>query len=431
MEFLRFPLPEKVDEEKNRGNISIAMKIIDYYLSMDLPNEMKKRLEYEKIRLGLIKKDYGLGEKKALKMAFSRIENLNKEEFYSYMENGLIDYKVIDGKRRYFNRFIENLIFLKPDLKLRTKVGEDRVKSLVDDSIKRISMGEKLRYRVVAGIRVRLLKDSFYRVWLPFPVENDFSNNVKVIKTSHTKYEISEKMEHRTIYMEGTGKRFYVEFSYDISEISGEGDKSYKNLNNNQEKFPHVQFTPYIKYLASEIVGNENDPILKAKKIYNWIISHVRYTYVPEYILFNNISEYTATSLRGDCGMQALLFITLCRASGINAKWQSGWFVTPYSASPHDWAQVYHEEKGWIPVDPSFGNEFKGNTLRGDFYFGSLDGFRMVANEDFQVDLIPEKKFFRSDPVDNQRGEVEDTEGNIYFDKRASKIYVKKFEKIG
>ena len=64
MEFLRFPLPEKVDEEKNRGNISIAMKIIDYYLSMDLPNEMKKRLEYEKIRLGLIKKDYGLVEKR-------------------------------------------------------------------------------------------------------------------------------------------------------------------------------------------------------------------------------------------------------------------------------------------------------------------------------------------------------------------------------
>jgi hypothetical protein len=91
--------------------------------------------------------------------------------------------------------------------------------------------------------------------------------------------------------------------------------------------------------------------------------------------------------------MQALLFITLCRVSGINAKWQSGWFVTPYSASPHDWAQVYHEEKGWIPVVPSLGNEFKGNTLRGDFYFGSLDGFRMVANEDFQVDLIPEKNF--------------------------------------
>jgi transglutaminase-like putative cysteine protease len=138
-----------------------------------------------------------------------------------------------------------------------------------------------------------------------------------------------------------------------------------------------------------------------------------------------------ATSLRGDCGMQALLFITMCRIAGLPAKWQSGWYITPYNASPHDWAQIYIEPYGWIPVDPSKGgiNNTK-NFYKRDFYFGNLDGFRMIANEDFQVDFDPSKKYMRSDPVDNQIGEVETDSQNIFPDKFKHKIYIRKFERL-
>ena len=35
-----------------------------------------------------------------------------------------------------------------------------------------------------------------------------------------------------------------------------------------------------------------------------------------EYFTISNISEYAATNLKGDCGVQAILFITLCRIAG-------------------------------------------------------------------------------------------------------------------
>ena len=47
-----------------------------------------------------------------------------------------------------------------------------------------------------------------------------------------------------------------------------------------------------------------------------------------EYFTISNISEYAATNLKGDCGVQAILFITLCRIAGIPAKWQSGLYVS-------------------------------------------------------------------------------------------------------
>ena len=128
--------------------------------------------------------------------------------------------------------------------------------------------------------------------------------------------------------------------------------------------------------------------------------------------------------------MQALLFITLCRISGIPARWQSGWFITPFHGSPHDWAEFYISPYGWLPADLSFGGARKNIEKYRTFYFGNLDAYRMIANTDIQGNFVPPKKYLRSDPVDNQRGEVETEERNIYYDEMEYYIFVKKFEEV-
>jgi hypothetical protein len=50
-----------------------------------------------------------------------------------------------------------------------------------------------------------------------------------------------------------------------------------------------------------------------------------------------------------------------------------------------------------------------------NFYFGGLEGWRMVANSDHSQKLDPPKQTMRSDDIDFQRGEVEWRGGNIYF----------------
>ena len=168
-------------------------------------------------------------------------------------------------------------------------------------------------------------------------------------------------------------------------------------------------FTPLIRAMCQEIVGDETNPLLKAKRIYEYVTDRVRYSYVRRYSTILSIPEYAAVNQKGDCGVQAVLFITLCRCAGVPARWQSGLFAAPYDIGGHDWAQFYVAPYGWLYADLSFGGSAHrlGNEERRAFYFGNLDPFRMPANLAFQHEFIPPKQFMRNDPTDNQYGECE------------------------
>ena len=115
----------------------------------------------------------------------------------------------------------------------------------------------------------------------------------------------------------------------------------------------------------------------------------------------NNLASYR----------QALAFITLCRCAGIPAKWQSGQCADPDSVGMHDWAMFYVAPYGWMFADCSFGGSAfqAGAEERRNHYFGNLDIYRNVTTNTFMADFEPQSKFFRYDPYDNQRGEVEDS----------------------
>ncbi len=233
-------------------------------------------------------------------------------------------------------------------------------------------------------------------------------------------------------------EEFYIEFSYKIHEWIGI-QKLYTQKTSGEdlsEKPPHIVFTPYLYNLIDIIFNGEDlrnlEDITKARRIYDFITFNVNYSYVLPYVIYDNISEYVATVFKGDCGFQALLFITLCRMVGIPAKWQSGWSITPISASPHDWALIYLEDYGWVPVDLSFGGARRDNEDLRLFYFTNLDGFRMFSNTEFQSDFYPKKISWRLDPYDNQIGEmeiIEKQEDNYIIDTK-SKIEVIEFTTI-
>ena len=112
----------------------------------------------------------------------------------------------------------------------------------------------------------------------------------------------------------------------------------------------------------------------------------------------------------------SLLFITLCRISGIPAHFQSGFMMHPRAWNLHDWAEVYFEGVGWVPADQSFGiPAFARNADEEYFFLGGIDSWRMIVNTDYGMPLQPEKQYPRSETVDFQRGEVEWEGGNLYF----------------
>ena len=238
--------------------------------------------------------------------------------------------------------------------------------------------------------------------------------------------------EQRTICFCGIyrrGFRFQIEYEYQVDmpyvdltneeaagsikkknaalwEIREEEDRPVHYLG---EQLPHLRFTPYLKALAAEITGEEKAPFKKAKKIYDYITSHMMYSFVREYFTITELTDYAASSWKGDCGIQALLFILLCRISGIPARWQSGLYTRPGDVGSHDWAMFYVEPYGWLFADCSFGGSAgrMGDEERREFYFGNLDPYRMPSCCQFQADFCPPFHGMRIDPYDNQTGEAE------------------------
>ena len=109
--------------------------------------------------------------------------------------------------------------------------------------------------------------------------------------------------------------------------------------------------------------------------------------------------------------------MTLARYNGIPVKWQSGLMLHPNNNNLHDWGEMYFEGYGWVPVDQSFGLTNSEDEDVEWFFFGGIDAFHFIVNDDYSQPLFPAKIFPRSETVDFQRGEVEWRGGNLYFDK--------------
>lgn len=174
------------------------------------------------------------------------------------------------------------------------------------------------------------------------------------------------------------------------------------------EAEPHIHFTPLLYALASEIIGDEQIPLMQARKLYSYVCRHTRYQLMPPYFLVSDLTQYTALERKGDCGAQSLLFITLCRICGIPARWQGGQYIADGSCRPHDWAQFYVRPYGWLYADCAFGGSAwaQGDSEQFEFYFGNIDPMRIPLCAEFQSDFVTESKCWRNDPYDNQQGEV-------------------------
>ena len=198
------------------------------------------------------------------------------------------------------------------------------------------------------------------------------------------------------------------------------------------EEAPHIVFTPYLRALAAQLTEGITSPAEKAKRIYDYVTLNVRYHFQPSYFVHESIAENCARSRRGDCGIMALTFITLCRIAGIPARWESGFAVAPGDAGCHDWARFYVAPKGWMYADCSYGASMarRGDEVLRRHYFGSLDTGRMVANSAFEAPFDPPMLGFRSDPYDNQSGEMEADGVGLYGDDTVTTKEVLKFEEV-
>lgn len=432
LKYLLVDLPGDIRRLKDAGDFDRMKRVINMRLKDEkTPLPVRRRLELELAMDVTLEAAYPYDYDQAAKIIDDTITGFRTEELDYYRDIDAADWIYVNGQVRFRRNFMNNLIKTRKEIAGRVK-DRDRIENGRRESemfarvrMKMRSEGEAAyRYRIRATVQV---KPEFYRpgkkvrVHIPIPIEYSQMEDVKIIACSPEPVNIAAKdYPQRTVCFEGIYPQetvFSVEYEFvnrmkyvkpDPSKVLPAQPTFYT-----EEQAPHIVFKPYIKELAASIVGNEQNPLVKARRIYDWITSNINYSFMPAYFTVEDLPGFMATRRKGDCGMFSLLFITLCRCAGVPARWQSGLETSPMDIGMHDWSQFYVAPYGWLYADCSFGSSAyrEGDEAKRDFYFGNLDPFRMCAASEFQHQFDPPMSHMRYDPYDNQDGEAEYEDG--------------------
>ena len=158
-----------------------------------------------------------------------------------------------------------------------------------------------------------------------------------------------------------------------------------------------VPLNGVIAELAKEHTAGDTSDMVKARHIYDYVVSTMHYDKTGEG-WGRGDAVWACTSKRGNCTDFHSLFIGMMRASGIPARFEIG-FPLPDSKTAgdipgyHCWAEFYVKGAGWIPVDAS---EASKNPERRDYFFGAHDANRVFFSYGRDLRLSPEQK---GDPI--------------------------------
>ena len=398
----------------------------------------------------MIQRDYDNTAEDILESLRERIPDYREGEMEEWERAGRFDMRVIDGEKRFLGPSVSNLLFRYPDIRARVpKDGDPFHKRLVQEArnasaVDRppgVSLITPRRFHIkmtVTPDEDALPQNGIIRCWLPFPRAFPFQTDIRLLKADPDPKWISQpESAQRTIYFEtpiendsGRPVSFEIEYAFtaytrslriDPALAADAVPPSVRAYTGEEE--PHVVFSKKMRRLADEITGVETNHAVVARKLYDWCVENLQYSYAPEYATIRNISDWVYERRYGDCGQKALFYITLCRIKGIPARWQSSWMLFPELTGLHDWCEIYLHPYGWVPVDislamgalesPHLDKSEKTDVV--NFLFGSMDHWRMVANAEHCAEHTPPKSSWRTDPVDSQRGELEANGETIPF----------------
>jgi hypothetical protein len=406
--------------------------------------QARQDLLFQSDRMTRMRLDFDKTRPQVFEEARAIVPAITDRQFADWEGAGAVEFMDVDGTRWYFHKAAANLFRINPEAKalkakLHPEAASESLYRLADirNAIANYDKtGERFNsprtWRVTYSLSVKpgvVPAGEIIRAWLPFPHAGNRQSNIRLVSAEPPRFLLPDtNAALAAVYLEKPAAasgptEFKIVFEYTSDAFYQPIDPArVQPADANDpalapflgEQPPQIVFSDEIKNLSREIVGNETNSYLKARKIFAWVCQHIPWTTAREYSTIECLPQYALACRHGDCGIKTMTFMTLCRLNGIPARWESGWTPDPVK-DMHDWCEIYLAPYGWKPADVTYGLADSDGDREQWFYLGGIDAGRLVVNTDYAQPLYPAKMFFRSEIVDFQRGEVEWRGGNLYF----------------
>jgi len=199
-------------------------------------------------------------------------------------------------------------------------------------------------------------------------------------KTAHYHYENIESDTQKEAQMITEAKTYAIRYFIfpdevgDISDIPPAITSLYLE-DNDKYQMEH----PVIQRAVKEAVGKEKNAYWIARRIFNYLIDNMYYEMVGGW----NTAPTVLERGNGSCSEYSFVYISMCRAAGLPARYVGSVVIRGDDTSMddvfHRWVEVYLPNYGWVPIDPSGGDQ---NSPRNQAnYIGNLANRFLITTQ--------------------------------------------------
>jgi hypothetical protein len=243
------------------------------------------------------------------------------------------------------------------------------------------------------------------RVWIPLPSTDTFQtiSELKISSPAGVKIRKEHTYDDRYAYFEVDSKQvpagFDIRLTFHVIRYERHPDLPSARALSGPPPKEVAQFLRAenliptdgaIATLSDQVTQGETDPVQRAHRIYDYVISTMRPGPLSEDGGRGDAVRALQTR-EGNCADFDSLFIALSRTAGIPARFEVG-FLLPEEQKQgtvpgyRSWAEFYVNGFGWIPVDVWEGAQDAGKHA--DF-FGFLTAQRVMISMGRDITLTP------------------------------------------
>ena len=358
-------------KQESKKSFSEALKLYERALPL-LVNENKTELANKCSealrRLEIFQETYPYTAAQLEEVIKQTYPQMTADRISGLISSKEMEHYIWDGEEHYFYDAAANLKYSNMDLMYADAAAQqsytDLLQRINQEAEKQADHSwqqyqKPATYRGTHELSVprdKLPQVGTYRIWFPIPINNGPQSGVTIESITPEKWvkqppsidqdigllymeiPMEELKEDLNIKITFTFTHYEQRFTVNSDNV-GEYDKNSDLYKKYTRSYGNTVITPEIQKAAKDIAGNETNPYLVARKLYDYIVNEVDYAFMPHYVLWPRTAQpesvYVHANKRGDCGAQSMYFSAMCRSLGIPARTTGGWQLFSGSFGGH------------------------------------------------------------------------------------------------